>query len=161
MVIVVMGPAGSGKTTVGSALAHAFACPFLDADSLHSAANVEKMRRGEGLNEADRAPWLQRVRMEIDRFISDGKAAVVACSALSERHREVLGGARPELRLVYLRASPEVLAERVARRTGHYAGPALLKSQLEVLEEPKDALSVDATLPLEDLVREIRKGLRL
>jgi gluconokinase len=150
MIVVVMGVAGAGKTTVGRALAAALGWSFLDADDLQPPANVDKMRRGEPLDDADRSPWLARVAAEL-RARDD---VVVACSALRAAYRDALR-VRPEVRFVYLKVPEAVLAARLAERRGHYMPPSLLRSQLDTLEEPGDAIVVDATQPVAEIVRTV------
>lgn len=140
-----MGVAGVGKSTVGRALAAALGWTFVDADDLHPRANVEKMSRGEPLDEADRAPWLAALRARLDQ----GDDLVLACSALRAEHRLALAPAT----FVLLDAPDHVIAARLAGRPGHFAGPALLPSQRATLEPPAGALVLDATRPVDELVR--------
>jgi gluconokinase len=156
MIVVVMGVSGAGKTTVGEALARALGWPFVEADELHPAANVDKMRRGEPLDDADRAPWLAAVAARM-RALDDG---VVACSALRERYRAALR-VRPDVRFAFLDVPRDVLAERLAQRRGHFMPPSLLPSQLATLERPDDALVVDGTEPVAAQVAAIRAALRI
>jgi gluconokinase len=138
-VVVIMGAAGAGKTTVGERLAASVGWPFADADAFHPAANVEKMRRGEGLTDADRAPWLAALRDHIAATLAAGGHLVLACSALRRAYRDALmpaGAPAEAVRFVYLHVSRETLARRLARRRGHYATGTLLDSQLATLEEP-------------------------
>src|SRR5579883_3513106 len=130
MVILVMGVAGAGKTTVGRLLAQRLGFRFADADDLHPPENVARMRAGLPLREEDRAPWLAALRRLIDGWLEHGEDAVLACSALRASHRRQLGAGRPGVRLVFLHAPPALLAARLAARKGHFAGPALLESQL-------------------------------
>lgn len=160
--VVVMGVSGVGKTTVGKALATAIGARFLDADTLHAESSVARMRSGVALSEADRAPWLARLRREIEAHLvsparQDG--LIVACSALRAAHRRALTRGGEPLRFVFLRASFNLVSERLAHRTGHFMNPALLRSQLDTLEEPDDALTIDAALPLHREVQAIRSGL--
>ena len=159
--VVVMSVTGAGKTTVGQALASALGWRFVDADDLHSSANVEKMSRNEPLTDADREPWLQAVRGEIVNAQATGQPLVVACSALKRAYRRTLSDGL-EVQFVFLKASRDALAKRLAERRGHFAGPGLLDSQLATLEEPgpDEATIVDAMLPLETLVSHIREALR-
>lgn len=143
MIVVVMGVSGSGKSTVGKMLADRLGCGFSDADSFHSAANIEKMRRGDALNDADRAPWLAAIREAIVARRLAGRHHVFACSALRARYRDVLGEHDGDVVFVYLKGAPEVIGERLASRSGHFFDPALLQSQFNTLEEPRDALIVD------------------
>lgn len=162
-IIVLMGPAGAGKTTVGVQLAQSLGWLFLDADDFHSSENVERMRRGIPLNDADRAPWLLAMREALSRAIANGTNVVLACSALKERYRQALlpDNGHELVRFVYLHASEDVLRERLAHRQGHYAGPELLASQLQTLEEPMDALWVDASRSPVEIVTQIRRSLAL
>ena len=158
MVILLMGVTGSGKTTVGQALAESLQWQFADADDFHPASNVAKMRAGMPLDDADRAPWLAALRTQIDKWLHAGTNAVLACSALKQAYRNELV-VSPGVRIVYLRGRSELIEERLRERHGHYMDPNLLPSQFATLEEPMDALvvAVDASVP--DIVRQIRKGL--
>ncbi|MFL5614665.1 MAG: gluconokinase [Gemmatimonadaceae bacterium] len=162
-IIVLMGPAGAGKTTVGKPLAESLGWLFLDADDFHSPENVERMRHGIALTDAERAPWLATIRAALDRSLESGVNVVLACSALKADYRQALIPLHAEKSVcfVYLRADAAVLRERLAHREGHYAGPSLLKSQLDTLEEPADALWVDASRPPEEIIARIRETLRL
>jgi len=162
-IIVIMGPAGAGKTTVGIPLASSLGWEFLDADQFHSPENVEKMRAGIGLTDADLAPWLASMRRALEEKLAQGKRVVLACSALKEEYRRALIPANDtnSVRFVYLHADEKLLRERLANRHGHYAGPELLASQLQTLEEPLDALWVDASLPPGEIVARIRDAFAL
>jgi len=147
--VVVMGVSGSGKTTIGAALADALGVPFADGDALHPAANVAKMASGIPLDDADRAPWLDA----IGAVLASGPC-VVACSALKRSYRDRLRGSAPTLELVYLEVDRATLLERMTHRT-HFMPPSLLDSQLATLEPPtvdEHALVVDAAAPLVELV---------
>jgi len=135
-ILIVMGVAGAGKTTLARALAARLGWTFLDADDLHPAANVEKMRAGAPLDNADREPWLAAVARWIDARLAASEAAVVACSALKRRYRQVLTEGRPSARIVYLEGSPDLVARRMAERTDHYFPSKLIASQFEALEPP-------------------------
>jgi gluconokinase len=145
MVIVLIGAAGAGKTTIGRGLAAQLGWSFVDADDYHEPANIEKMRRGQGLSDAERAAWLQALHDIIAAAVARREHIVVACSALKERYRDVLAGGLKPIRFIYLTAPPTILQERLSRRESHFAGPALLASQLAVLEEPTDMLSFDTS----------------
>ena len=163
-IIVLIGPAGAGKTTVGVVLAESLGWRFLDADDFHSPDNIEKMRMGVGLSDEDREPWLRAIRAALTSAVASGFHVVLACSALKGQYRQALiplGSAAGTVRFMYLQAPANVMRERLARRTGHYAGPELLASQLATLEEPRDALWVDASRCPEEIVMEIRRGLAL
>jgi gluconokinase len=155
LVVLLMGVSGAGKTTVGKLLASQLGWKFADADDYHSAANVEKMRNGIPLTDADRAPWLESLRGLIVAWIASGESAVLACSALTKgyRARLVVG---PEVRVVYLKGDRALLRERLLGRHGHYMKEGMLESQIATLEEPEDAVVVDADGAAEDIVRTIR-----
>jgi gluconokinase len=158
-IVVVMGVSGVGKTTIGRLLADQLGWAFVEGDDLHPPANVEKLRRGEALDDADRAPWLRALRQRIDELATAGRSAVVTCSALKAAYRDVLARGRPELRFVWLVAPPDRIRERLRDRRGHFMPPALLASQLDTLEPPDDALRVDATRSPDAIVTAIRRGL--
>jgi gluconokinase len=134
--MVVMGVSGSGKSTIGALLARRLCWEFEDADWLHPAANVDKMHNGIPLTDEDRRPWLEEVAAWIDKARSSGGRAVVACSALKRRYRDVLVGDRTDVRLVYLKGDETLIARRIATRHEHFLPPSLLHSQFEALEEP-------------------------
>lgn len=156
-VILIMGPSGAGKTTVGRALAVALGWEFIEADDLHPSANIAKMRAGIGLSEEDRRPWLRVVRLAIDDAVRAHTPVVVACSALKRTHRETLTEGLANARVVYLRTDASVLRQRLATRPAHFAGPRLVSTQLHDLEEPGiEVLTLDATAPLDSIVTAIR-----
>jgi gluconokinase len=157
VVVILMGVAGSGKTTVGRALAAALHWPYVDADDYHARENIEKMRRGSPLTDADREPWLAALRTVISRALARREPLVLACSALKERYRQALADGLRQVRFVHLTAPEAVLRERLASRPDHFARPDLLESQLATLEPPDDALTIDATRHVGDVVREIRR----
>jgi gluconokinase len=160
-VVVVMGVAGAGKTTVGRELAQAIGWEFLDADDFHSAANIAKMHRGEGLTDADRQPWLDALCRLVAGIIQERRHAVLACSALRQAYRDSLipqGIPATMIRFVYLNVPPEELEKRLENRH-HFAPPALLSSQLATLEAPKDAVWIDGTRPVPAEVQSIREAL--
>ncbi len=138
LVIVLMGVAGVGKTTVGRLVAEQLGWAFIDADDLHPPENVAKMARGEALTHADRAPWLATLRDLIDARLAEGAPAVLACSALRRAYREALGGGDERVRFVWLDAPDGLIEKRLAARRGHFAGKALLPSQRAALETPGD-----------------------
>ena len=154
-----MGAAGSGKSLVGRALAAELGWRFEDGDDYHSPASIEAMRRGVALTDADRAPWLAALHGVIERAIERREAVVVACSALKERYRVALRGGLRGVRFVYLRADGATLRRRLEARQGHFVGARILPSQLAALEEPTDAVTVDATRSPEEIVAIIRREL--
>ena len=131
-----MGVSGCGKTTIGAALAARLGWAFLEGDALHPPANVAKMAAGTPLDDEDRWPWLHAIAARIDAWRADGVSGVVACSALKRVYRDVLIGARGDVRLVYLRGDRDMIGARLVGRTGHFMPPALLDSQMRTLEEP-------------------------
>jgi gluconokinase len=160
-VVIVMGVAGSGKTTIGRLLAATMGCAFLDADDYHSDSNKLKMSRGEALTDEDRAPWLSALRELVVGTVAREGCAVLACSALKQRYREMLRVDAARVPLVYLKGSVELLRDRLQHRVGHYATVSLLESQLATLEEPADAIQVDAALAPAEIVRRVREELDL
>lgn len=142
-VVVLMGVSGAGKTTVGRALARRLGWSFLDADDLHPSANVAKMRSGVPLDDADRWPWLVAVHQTVADHRRRRLPLVLACSALKERYRQVVAGDEPDIRWVHLVAPPDVLAERMRHRHGHWMPAGLLASQLADLEVPTGATVVE------------------
>ena len=129
--IVVMGVAGSGKSTVGSALAQRLRVPFVDADALHPTANIAKMAAGEPLNDDDRYPWLEKVGEWLANHHAGG---VVSCSALKRKYRDRLRAHCPRVEFLHLNGSPELINRRMSARTGHFMPSALLRSQFDTLE---------------------------
>ena len=161
MVVIVMGVTGAGKTTVGRALAAALGWEFHDGDELHSEASKLKMHRGIALDDADRAPWLAALRKLIQRMLTEGRNGVVACSALKQSYRDEIVVDPKLVKVVYLKGSKEVIAERLRARTGHFMNPDLLQSQIDTLEEPRDAVVVDISGTPQAIVSEIRSRLGL
>jgi gluconokinase len=155
-----MGPAGSGKTTVGELLAAQLKWQFADGDNFHSLANIEKMSRGVSLHDEDRIPWLHSIRDAILQWDAQDKNVVLACSALKRSYRQLLL-INSNVKLVYLKGSFELFRQRLRARKGHYAGEQILAGQFADLEEPEDAITIDAALSPEQIVAEIRKRLAL
>ncbi len=156
-VIVVMGAAGAGKTTIGRHLADALGWQFYDGDDLHPSGNIDKMAGGSPLTDDDRARWLELMRNAVATWVDSGARVVLAASLLRAAYRSnVLGPERRHVRLVYLRATPALLAQRLAHRTGHFMRGSLLASQLAILEEPEEAVVVDAAESPDTIVRRIR-----
>jgi gluconokinase len=136
-VVVVMGVSGSGKSTVGEDLAVRLHAAYQEGDSLHPAANVDKMSHGIPLTDADRRPWLLAIAAVIDGWLERREAGVVTCSALKRAYRDLLIGKRDGVTLVYLDGSHELIAQRMAARHGHFMPAALLDSQFATLEPPE------------------------
>ncbi len=154
MILLIMGVAGCGKTTVGEGLARELGWAFQEGDALHPAANVAKMAGGTPLTDEDRWPWLAAIAARMQRWRAEGVSGVATCSALKRSYRAML----PADRLVYLRGSEALIAERLAARRGHFMPPALLASQFLALEEPgaeEEALVVDIGPPAAAIVRAV------
>jgi len=158
MIVIVMGTTGSGKTTIGNLLAKRLGCEFVDADDFHPPANVEKMKHGIPLTDADREPWLKALHDKIVEWTAEKRNVVLACSALRQSYRDELR-ASPDVKFVYLKGSYELFSQRVLGRKGHFAKQDLLASQFATLEEPTDAITVDATKSPEQMVSEVRRQL--
>ncbi len=162
VILVIMGVSGSGKSTVGKLLARELGWTFVEADDYHSAANIEKMRRGIPLDDQDRRPWLDAVRHRLEEANQHRENVVLACSALKHAYQHYLAQFAPEsVHYVYLVGSEELIRQRLAERTGHFMNPALLHSQFETLEPPEGAVRVDVTLSPEAIVADIRLKLGL
>jgi gluconokinase len=161
MIVVLMGVAGSGKTTIGERLAATLNWLFVDADSFHSAGNVAKMQAGLALTDEDRAPWLAAIAQAMGRWLRDGRNVVLACSALKQAYRDVLAGGSTEVRWVVLRGAPALITQRLARRKGHFMPASLLASQLAALEVPTNAVIVEVDAAPAEVVSAIRQGLSL
>ena len=156
--ILLMGVAGSGKTTLGRRLASGLGWEYHEADDFHSAANKDKMARGLPLDDADRAPWLAAIRAAMDAAVAADRPAVFTCSALKARYRDVLlAGLAGRVALVHLTGEPALLLSRLQSRAGHYMKPGMLESQLAILEPPADALSLDVARPPDELIASIQK----
>ncbi len=160
MIVVIMGVAGSGKTTIGSLLAQQLGWEFADADNFHSAENIERIRKGTPLTDEERAPWLRAIRDAMLQWVAEKKNAVLACSVLKQSYREQLYHG-PEAKLVYLKGDYKLIYERLIQRKGHFADSDLLASQFETLEEPSDAITVEVNQTPEEIVSEIRARLGL
>jgi carbohydrate kinase (thermoresistant glucokinase family) len=156
-VLLLMGVSGSGKTTVGRLLAASLGWTFTDADDFHPPANVAKLSAAIPLTDDDRAPWLANVRRHIDTRLAARENTVLACSALKSSYRDLLLNDPGCVKLIHLKGSPELLATRLAGRSGHFAPPALLASQLSALEEPRYALTLDIAPDPDVLVASIRR----
>jgi len=158
MILVAMGVSGAGKTTIASALATRLGWTFADGDAFHDAANIEKMHAGVPLTDLDRMPWLKRIAEWIDERRAAGEDAIIACSALKRRYRDVLAKDRPDVHILYLHASRELIASRLHKRTGHFMPEALLDSQFADLEEPardEHPIRIDVEPPVEAIVDDI------
>lgn len=152
LAVVVMGVSGCGKTAVGSLLAQRLNARFIDADDLHPPANIEKMRAGTPLDDADRAPWLALLNARLRDTAAAGESVVLACSALKQRYRDALADGVPGLRFIHLAGSREVIAARLESRRHRYMPASLLDSQCAALEPPAEAIVLDVALSLDEIV---------
>lgn len=161
---LVTGPAGCGKSTVAEHLSEALSMPYIEGDSYHPPANIEKMASGIPLTDADRWDWLTALRQESMQLIASGSEGVVlTCSALKRKYRDVIRVAAynnpaMQIHFLYLDASEEVLLQRVAARQGHYMGANMVQSQFSILERPQedefDVMNVDVSKTMEDVMKE-------
>jgi len=162
LVLVVMGVSGSGKTTIGKLLAERLGWHYQEGDALHPPGNVAKMSAGMALTDADRTPWLRRIADHIDACRINGGAAVVTCSALKRAYRDVIVGDRPDVGLVHLRGSRDLIGRRLAARKGHFMPTSLLDSQFGTLQAPsaeERAITVDVGGTPAEIVDEILRRL--
>ncbi len=157
-VVVLMGVSGSGKTTVGRGFAEATGWTFEEGDRWHPPANVEKMRRGEPLDDDDRRPWLDALAKAIGEWIADDRPTILACSALKQAYRERLSGGRTEVAFAYLKGTQDLVGSRVAARRHEYMPSTLLPSQFAALEEPTGAIVLDIYKAPAELVRTLREA---
>ncbi|HEX2854609.1 MAG TPA: gluconokinase, GntK/IdnK-type [Opitutaceae bacterium] len=161
LVVLVMGVAGSGKTTVGQQLADTLGWNFADADEFHAPANIAKMAAGQPLSDDDRAPWLAAIRAHISSMLERGENAVVTCSALKEKYRRDAVAEPAKVKIVHLAGDFNLILDRLNRRTGHFMKPDMLRSQFETLEPPSDAFTPDIARPPGEIVAEIRRAFSL
>ena len=163
MIVVVFGVSGAGKTTVGELLARELGWRFLEADDFHPPANVEKMRSGRPLNDADRWPWLESLLEQVKRSLAAGENAVLACSALKRAHRDRLR-MNEKVKFVFLRGNYPVVERQLRSRHGHFMNPGLLQSQFDDLEEPQrneDVITIELGPAPQAIVEEIEAKLQL
>jgi gluconokinase len=158
MIIIVMGVAGSGKTTIGSLLARELGWDFYDADEFHSEGNRAKMSQGIALTDEDRASWLLSLRELVSQNIEQSIPAVLACSALKNSYRDILA-VNEQVKFVYLQGTYAQIKSRLNERAGHFMSASMLDSQFETLEEPQNALTIDITNTPQEIIALIRKGL--
>jgi gluconokinase len=160
--LIVMGVSGSGKSTIADQLAKRIGWRYEDGDKFHPASNVAKMKAGHPLTDEDRRPWLRAIAAEIDRVCGDGDRVVIACSALKRAYRDILVHERRDVRIVYLKGSQQLIADRLAERKGHFMPAGLLDSQFATLEPPADSehpvtVSIDASVEtvVDNIVRQL------
>jgi len=152
---IVMGVSGCGKSSIGKALAENLGWDFYDADDFHPPANVAKMASGIPLDDSDRAPWLDSLHDLISSSLTQNRPGVLACSALKERYRQQLMKGNDGVQLVYLKGSYDLIWSRMIARKDHWMKPHMLQSQFTTLEEPANALTVDISLSIDEIVQEI------
>lgn len=153
-----MGVAGSGKSLIGGTLAHALDIEFVDGDDFHSAKNIQKMAAGIPLTDEDRAAWLNALALRLRAARDAGKGLVLACSALKKSYRDVLRGGASDVQFIYLNGPPDLLAERLKKRGGHFMPASMLDSQLSTLEEPapdENAWVVDITKSPAEIAKDL------
>jgi gluconokinase len=155
--MIVMGVSGSGKTSVGRLLAEHLGWDFYDADDFHPPQNIAKMANGIPLDDTDRAPWLAALHDLIGSSLKEDRPGVLACSALKERYRQQLMDGNEGVQIIYLKGSYELIWSRMEKRNDHYMKPDMLKSQFVALEEPVTALTIDISMPVENIVHAILK----
>jgi len=158
MILIIVGVAGAGKTTIGKLLAQRLGWEFYDADDFHPAQNIRKIIDGKTLTDEDRRPWLESLSGLIEKH--DGHA-VIACSALKKSYRDNLSKGNNDIKFVYLKGSRKLILGRLTDRKGHFAGPKILDTQFEDLEEPLDAVTVEVTEDPESIASEIIRKLKL
>ena len=152
---LIMGVSGSGKTTLGQTLANYLGWDFFDADDFHSPANIAKMTNGIPLDDSDRAPWLASLHDQLLSMLQSDVHPILACSALKESYRTQLLHGVDDVQIIYLKGSYETIRSRILSREDHFMKPDMLKSQFEILEEPFDALIIDVSLSIDEMLNSI------
>lgn len=155
MVVVIIGPMGCGKTTIGQVLATRLSWQFYDADDFHPEANKKKMAQGVPLEDSDREPWLNILHQIIQEHLADGRSMILACSALKKKYRRMLGIDQQQVFSIFLKGSYSLLEERIAGRSHQFMAKDLLQSQLDTLEEPDSGLTVDIAGTPEEICQTI------
>lgn len=152
---LITGVSGSGKTTVGKVLAQRLDWDYFDADDFHSSENIAKMIAGAQLNDSDRLPWLATLHDLLVSTLEANRHPILACSALKEKYRTQLLEGVEDVTLIYLKGSYDLIWSRMTERMGHYMRPEMLQSQFDTLEEPENALVIDISMPVGELVDKI------
>ncbi len=153
-----MGPAGSGKTTLGKLLAEKLRWPFYDGDEFQSKNNLGKMAEGVSLTDEDREPWLKSLRNLVHGVIGRGGQCILASSLLKQAYRDLVLEGLPDAALVYLKGDYGILETRLQNRVGHFFGAGLLASQMEILEEPETSLVLPIDIPLDQQLIRMREA---
>ena len=161
MIIIIMGVSGSGKTTVGTKLAKTLGWKFADGDDFHPQKNKDKIKKGIPLDDDDRQPWLENIRHEIEINLINNSNFIIVCSALKEKYRKMLLKDEEPVKLVYLKGSYELIEKRLIKREGHFANEDILPSQLDTLEEPSNAITIDISQTVESIIIEIIQNVAL
>jgi carbohydrate kinase (thermoresistant glucokinase family) len=156
--IVVMGVAGSGKTTVGKKLSVSLDCPFYEGDDFHTSANIEKMKKGMALTDEDREPWIELLSEMMGQWRKQSPTFVLACSALKAKYRRILE-TTGKVRWIFLKGSYDLVLNRLSEREGHFFPAQLLQSQFQDLEEPGEALTLDIAEPVDKIIETVRNQL--
>lgn len=161
-IYVIMGVAGSGKTTIGQAFADRLALPFYDADDFHPQANIDKMSQGSALTDIDRKPWLERLHRLIAEHRIIGSSAVLTCSALKRHYRDILRGPYTDIRFVYLDGRFDLIWQRISQRSDHFMAPTMLQSQFDSLEAPgvDEALIIPIDQPIDRVLEQLIQTVR-
>lgn len=154
---IIMGVSGCGKTSVGKSLAEYLGWDFYDADDFHPPENVSKMANGIPLDDSDRAPWLASLNDLISSSLKTNRPGVLACSALKESYRQQLMGGNDDVQLVYLKGSYDLIWSRMIARKDHYMKPHMLQSQFDALEEPSNAITVDISPSMAEILQVVIK----
>lgn len=157
-IIQVIGVSGCGKSTIAKKLSEALGLPYYDADDFHPQSNIDKMASGQPLNDEDRSLWLKTLSENLQNWEKD-KGAVLACSALKEKYRKVLGTGLKSCEWIFLSGSYELIYERMSKRKDHYMSEIMLKSQFDALEVPDYGIHVDISNSPEEIVEEIKSRL--
>lgn len=163
-VFVLMGVSGSGKSAVAKQVAYNLDAAFLDGDFLHPKANILKMRSGTPLNDEDRMPWLHLISNAAFAMSNVNDVSIIICSSLKRQYRDIIRGENKNVHFVYLKGSFEVIADRLAKRKGHYQKTGMLQSQFDTLEEPmsdeKDVYTINIEQSLEGVVHDTEETIR-
>ena len=152
---LIIGVSGSGKTTVGQALAQKLGWEFFDADDFHPPANIAKMASGIPLSDSDRAPWLAALHDQLSSSLKSNRHPVLACSALKENYRAQLLDGINGIEIIHLRGSYDLIWSRMSTREGHYMRPEMLRTQFAVLEDPENVFALDISMTVKDMIDRI------